>query len=64
MKKASEVLVQKIKSLARPVSSAEDLHNIATIASGSAIMVSWAHWAQWVLSVVGGGEGGRERGDA
>ena len=39
MKKASEVLVQKIRALARPVSSGEDLHNIATIASGSPIMV-------------------------
>lgn len=39
MKKASEVLVQKIKALARPVSNSEDLHNIATIASGSPIMV-------------------------
>lgn len=39
MKKASDILVQKIKALARPVSSGDDLHNIATIASGSPIMV-------------------------
>lgn len=38
MKKASEFLITKVKSLARPVKSTEDLLNIATIASGSNIM--------------------------
>ena len=46
------MLVQKIKGLARPVSNADDLHNIATIASGSAIMVGWGG--------VWGGEGGAQ----
>lgn len=44
MKKASDILVQKIKALARPVSSGDDLHNIATIASGSPIMVRGCLW--------------------
>ena len=39
MKKASEILVGKLKGLARPVSSSEDIHAIGTVASGSAVMV-------------------------
>ncbi|TFJ81595.1 hypothetical protein NSK_006846 [Nannochloropsis salina CCMP1776] len=38
MKKASEFLLLKIKQLARPISSSEDIHHIANIASGSAVM--------------------------
>ncbi|GAB5031781.1 molecular chaperone [Nannochloropsis oceanica] len=38
MKKASDILLGKLKTLARPISSSEDIHNIATIASGSAVM--------------------------
>jgi hypothetical protein len=66
MKKASEVLVKKIKALARPVSSGEDLHNIATIASGSPIMVGNHFYVGacvklWGVLLMSGFVGGRGR---